>query len=77
MLTIAGREERNHAFVIGRASCAVDLLVQLRDNGENHREEEGADATGGDDRAQDCFAISQAQAHFVGESAPGADVAQA
>jgi hypothetical protein len=55
----------------------MDLFMQLRDRGKNDREKDCADATGGEDRTQgDGFAISEAQAHFVGDCASGACRAQ-
>ena len=64
MLIIAGREERDHAFVIGRARRVVDLLVQLRDSGKNDREEERADASGGDCRPErELSGAAESQAH--------------
>ena len=77
MLIIAGREERDRAFVVGRASRCVNLLMQLRNRGENHRKEQRPDASSRDDRAPGTFAIREAQAHFGGESATVGPVAQA
>ena len=75
VLVVAGCEQGNSALVIRGAGLAVNLLVQLRNRGENDREKDSDDAAGGNDRAQDCFAITQA-GHFVGECASGAANAQ-
>jgi len=76
VLVVAGGEQGNSALVIRGAGLTVDLLVPLRNRGENDREKDSPDAGGGNDRAQDCFAIAQA-AHFVGECARPAAAAQA
>ena len=66
MLIIAGREQRDRAFVVGRASRCVNLLMQLRNRGENHRKENRGDRSGGDRRPKrDLFAIAKAQRHVA------------
>ena len=56
----------------------MDCFMQLRDRGKNDREKDRADASSGEDRTQsDGFAISEAQAHFVGDCASLAAIAQA
>lgn len=76
VLVVAGGEQGNGALVVRGAGLAVDFLVQSRNRGENDREKDCADTSGGNNRAQDCFAITQA-AHFVGECALPAAAAQA
>jgi len=56
----------------------MQLFVQLRNRGENEREHQRRDASGGDNRTQEgSFASNEAQAHFVADCASGAGVAQA
>ncbi len=71
VLTTTGREERDYAFVIRGASRVVNLLVQLRDSGKNHREEERADASGGYDHSErDLFGVVASPAHVLGSVSP-------
>ena len=78
VLIIARRQQRDRAFVIRRAGRRMDLFVQLGDCGKNDREKDCTDASRGEDRTQSGgFAISEAEVHFVGESASGAGLAQA
>ena len=77
VLVIARSQQRDCAFVIRRAGCRMDFFMQLRDRRKDDREKECADASSGEDRTQgDGFAISEAQAHFVGDCASGACGAQ-
>ena len=48
-VNVAGIEQGNGAFVIGAAG-RVDPLVQLREGGENQREQKQADKSSGHDR---------------------------
>ncbi len=71
MLAITGREQRDDAFVIRRASHVMDLFVQLRDRGKNDREEESADASGGYDHPErDLFGVVASPAHVLGILSP-------
>jgi uncharacterized membrane protein (UPF0136 family) len=71
VLAITGREERDDAFVIRRASAVMDLFVQLRDRGKNDREQERADASGGYDHSErDLFGVVASPAHVPGSVSP-------
>jgi uncharacterized membrane protein (UPF0136 family) len=51
--------------VVRSAEAIVNLFVKFRNDGQNHREQNGRDRSGGDHRPErDLFAVAKAQAHL-------------
>ena len=71
MLIITGCQQRDRALVIRGGTRSVNLFMELRNRGENEREEDRTDASRRHQGAErNRFASSQLQAHVRGSLRP-------
>ena len=71
MLIITRRQQRDRTLVIRGGTRSLNLFMELRNRGENERDEDRTDAPRGHQGAERSrFAISQPQAHVRGSVRP-------